>query len=288
MVSILQGSALSVADMSVGTAVDRVMMSWVDASPSLTERAQCLRGISGDAETEMERYFSSQWLAWLERGSNRAETLTDIVTRFPYYEGYRELVAAESTLLDEPKRVVFGGGGPLPISGLLLASLTGAQVVLVDADEEAVARSARLVRALERRELIQRDQVVLRHQDLADVSLEDAEDGIIVASLVDSATKIRLAQRLSRYRDSIPLILRSAIGMCARLAYHRAPRQAVVAAGLHFRGELVPANHVVPSVDSEVASQFDVRSEQGGELLGVLSSSVLNSVELYAAYRDAE
>ena len=287
MVSILQGKAIDSDELGFSTAVDRAMLQHLNRTPALAGRADALRQISADAETEMERYFSDRWLRHLNGldGLRPApESLAEIMADFPYYDGYRELVAAEAALLATPRRIIFGGGGPLPISGLLLASITGAEVVVVDADAETAARSSQLIRAMEGRRLIPVGQVEVCHADVADMSLAEPCSGIVVASLVGPDAKIRLAQRLSGELTSPPpLILRSAIGMCARLAYRPAPRAAVVASGLKFCGELVPANHIIKGLDPSLGQRFDVRSDLGERLLGVLSASVLNSTEIYQA-----
>ena len=292
MVAILQGKVLQANEGSLDAAIDRVMSSRVDGCATLTARANNLRRISAEAEKEMERHFSNQWLEVLtDKIYSRVEptSLVSLMSDFPYYDGYRELVVAEAALLSTPRRCIFGGCGPLPISGLLLALTTGAEVVLVDSDPQAAERCSQLIRALERRGFIPSDQIEVRHQNLSEISLDEPCDGIFVASLVNAEAKIRLAQRLGESIDPPPpLILRSAIGMCARIAYHAAPREAVVAAGLKYCGELVPSNHIVKGLDPVMARHFDVRSDRAEDLLGTLSSSVLNSAELYvsAAARD--
>ena len=281
MVNILQGRALRSAELGLVTAIDRAMVRRIDRSTTLTQRARELRQISAEAEAEMERTYSRRWCELVRRDG--VASLTDVVTHFPYHDGYRELVAAEVSLLSSPKRVIFGGGGPLPISGLLVASLTGAEVVVVDAEEQAVEQSLRLLHALEARALIPRAQVTVVRANVADMPLETPCDGIIVASLVNPEAKIQLARRVAEDASGPPLILRSAIGMCARTAYLAAPRTAVEAAGLNYRGELVPSNHVVSGLDPSVASRFDVRSERSHVIIQRLSTSVLNSAELYTA-----
>ena len=280
MVSILQGAAAGL-DADLVTAVDRTMMGRVDDCPRLTERAQALRRISAEAETEMERYYSRRWVDRLREEG--ASSLDDVLARFPYFEGYRELVSAEAALLSSPSRVIFGGGGPLPISGILIAQHTGAEVWVVDADQQAVEQSSRLLNALEDRSLIPSRQVKVLHADLADMSLDEPCGGIIVASLVDAETKIELARRIGAVQSRPPpLVLRSAIGMCSRLAYMAAPRAAVEGVGLTYRGELVPSNHVVDGLEPSVAKRFDVRSGRSHMILAKLSSAVLNSAELYS------
>ena len=289
MVGVLQGAEVAASNASVGTAVDRLMMKRVDGCATLSARADVLRRISAEAEAEMERYFSKRWLALLTADAVSSLSFDHIVSQFPYHEGYRELVAAEARLLASPERIVFGGGGPLPISGVLLASMTGAEIVLVDADAEASEHASRLIEALETCGFIRQRQLSVLHENLAEISLDKPCSAIIVASLVDPEAKIRLAERLTKRvadRSAVPLlILRSAIGMCARLAYRRAPREAVVASGLKYIGEVVPANHVLANVDLDpaTAKRFDVRSSQARDLLGIVSASVLNSVEVFGA-----
>ena len=264
LVAILQGTGFMSPNAGIATAVDRMMSERVDECPGLSARADALRQICAEAETEMERHFSSRWSARLanEDAASGLQSLAEVMSDFPYLDGYRELVAAEAALLRKPSRIIFGGAGPLPISGLLIASMTGADVVLVDSDDRATARSSQLIRALEERGLIRPGRISVQCEDLAEVSLERPCDGIIVASLVDPDAKIRLAQRLGEHAGPRPLlILRSAIGMCARLAYRAVPRDAVVATGLKYAGELAPANHVVKGLDPATALQ--VRRQDG-------------------------
>ena len=285
MVGILQGEGFGPQEMKFATAVDRAMARRVDACPTLASRAKELRQIAKAAEAEMERHYSNRWIERLSDAtwsSPHRRSLSELMNDFPYRDGYVELVQAEAKLLDEPQHIVFGGAGPLPISGLLLASITGARVVLIDSDAAAVQQASRLIEGLQKRDLIGPDQVEVRHEDLAEVALTESCGGIVVASLVDTDAKLRLARRMvAEPAPRPPLILRSAIGLCGRLAYHAIPRDAVIATGLRYRGELVPANHVVNGLDPLTAQHFDVRTERSGTLLGIVSSSVLNSTELY-------
>ncbi len=285
MVSILQGEGFGPNEASFGTAVDRAMARRVDGCPTLARRATELRQIAKDAEAEMERHFSTRWIERLSDATwsaSRGGSLFELMSDFPYRDGYLELVQAEAKLLNDPQRIVFGGGGPLPISGLLLASITGAEVVLVDSDAEAAQRSSRLIRGLEARGLMAFGQVEVRHGELAEIPLTEPCSGIVVASLVDTDAKLKLAHRLvASSGPRPPLVLRSAIGMCGRIAYHAIPRDAVIATGLTYGGELVPSNHVVSDLDPLTAQRFDVRTDRSETLLGVVSSSVLNSTELY-------
>jgi protein-L-isoaspartate O-methyltransferase len=63
---------------------------------------------------------------------------------------YKKLVKKEVDLADikPTDRVLCIGGGPCPISGILLHEYTGARVTIIDRDEACVQASAELVRKL--------------------------------------------------------------------------------------------------------------------------------------------
>lgn len=87
--------------------------------------------LAARGEYELER-------AWAERiiASRRPE-LT--LAHFPYFDNYRQLSILERSLLPSPpRRVLFIGAGPLPLSALLLAEHLAATVVCLDTDPVAV------------------------------------------------------------------------------------------------------------------------------------------------------
>ena len=170
-----------------------------------------------------------------------------------------------------PERTItFGGCGPLPVTGLLLHAFTGARVVLMDRDTRALAAAQAWVDALERLAVLELGAVRVCQGDVANLALtpQSPADAVLVASLVDAHAKQELARRWQRQPVSALLLLRSARGLCAELAYAPVATHAVSCAALPFCGESVPEHLVEPGEDSVL-----VRAPR----------AVLNTTELYCS-----
>jgi len=85
---------------------------------------------------QLEERFARQYLA------GRAK-LSD----FPYYKSYVSTIAAEAAFLREPKRILFIGSGPVPLSAILFArKFPRAQVDIMDVDPAALHTGATVAR----------------------------------------------------------------------------------------------------------------------------------------------
>ena len=133
--------------------------------------------------------------------------------RFPYYSNYVEMSRIEfraaSAFARQPfKRCLFIGGGPLPLTAIVLAELFGVQVDVLDNDPEAVKRSRHLVRVLglsRRIRIIQAN--AFEHTAFA------VYDFVMIAALVgkDWKEKRALLARISRYHAGTTVVaMRSA------------------------------------------------------------------------------
>lgn len=101
------------------------------------------------AEGKLEQYWSRRITKadnpWAEPGE------------FPYHENYEKLTRREIELLGRTglwlcgcsSEVAMIGSGPLPLTGLWLHQLTGAQITHVDASDEAIELSRGLAAALD-------------------------------------------------------------------------------------------------------------------------------------------
>jgi hypothetical protein len=158
------------------------------------------------------------------------------------------------------------GAGPLPVTGLMLHTLTGARVSLIERDARAVEMSRALVVQLERLQVLERGAVSVVHADVAE--LTPRAEVVLVASLVDNAAKLQLTERL-RVGDRAPgfhaLLLRSAGSLCAELAYEPIETLCFTDPSLPFCGESVPATDVAQRTERLVRS----------------AREVLNNTELY-------
>lgn len=289
--------------------------------PQLRRKAHTIRRIAACAEAQMEQHFSSALVASLaeraplgcDAGAAQGSEarLREVLAGFPYVDSYAHLVRAELALLKRSvalggapsalagSTLAFCGCGPLPLTGFMLQLGTGARIVLIDRDPSALAQAARLTSELQRIGVLPRDAFELKLADAGDLSYGPrAADGpqarrhvrcdaVLVASLVPHEAKLRIAQRLRETcaADPLSLILRSAAGLCAELAYEPVRTEQIVHPGLMYCGESVPRHQVLGEQGSSAGSSAFARAffeaRTGRALLGIADASVLNTSELY-------
>ncbi|HTU63550.1 MAG TPA: nicotianamine synthase family protein, partial [Polyangiales bacterium] len=158
------------------------------------------------------------------------------------------------------------GAGPLPVTGLMLHTLTGAAVSLIERDESAVLVSRALIAQLERLQVLEARAVQVIHADVA--TFVPCADVVVVASLVDNAAKLQLVEHLRAAGHASglsALLLRSASSICAELAYEPVDTLMFSDPSLPFCGESVPATDL----------------EHRAERLVSSATEVLNDTELY-------
>jgi hypothetical protein len=176
----------------------------------------------------------------------------------------------------------------------MLHAWTGARVTLIDQDERCVEQARLLCFELERLRVLDEGAVSVLACDAADVPAwhDTPHDAALVASLVPHAAKLRLARAFSAADGcSTPaLLVRSAQGLCAELAYEPVDTHEVGSASLPFCGESVPAHQVVDGLDPLRAAQRGATSPSSRELVAIAHPSVLNTTELYRAltFSDAQ
>ena len=159
------------------------------------------------------------------------------------------------------QRVALCGCGPLPITGLMLHILSGAKIILVDCDPRALEQARHLVQALQERAVISPTGVQLRHADAAELRFVHASeinpsrplqrcelacDALMVASLIPEAAKQELFTRLREHCPSqpLPVIVRSARGLTAELAYEATNTAGLSDLSVPYCGELWPENQL--------------------------------------------
>lgn len=180
-----------------GHVVDAVL-----ADPELTGRLPDLRARCSAGEYALERAWARRVLA--------ADDPAAALERFPYLQNYRDLtrieyhaVAGHAPLA--PRRALFVGAGPLPLSALLLAR-HGVAVDAVDVDAEAVALGDAVARALG-------DDVTVREGDVLDLDDLADYDLVCVAALVGldpDAKTTALAHVRAQMRPGATVLARSA------------------------------------------------------------------------------
>jgi hypothetical protein len=204
--------------------------------------------------------------------------------------------AAVSSQASAEQTIAVCGCGPLPISGLLLHTWTGARVLLIDRDPSSIDAARAWVHELERLSVLEAGAVRVLNADVSQLEFATTDaaarsggptrlrcDVMLVASLVDHAAKLRLARRLRVAADGAPhtLLLRSATALCAELAYEPVDTGAINHLRLPFCGESLPSNQVCAGVDAESAARRGVPAAASSELLVLAHRNVLNSTEVY-------
>ncbi|MEJ2887171.1 nicotianamine synthase family protein [Actinomycetospora aeridis] len=170
--------------------------------PELAGRLPDLRARCADGEYALERSWARRVLAAPDPAAE--------LEGFPYLQNYRDLtrieyhaVAGHAPLA--PRRALFVGSGPLPLSALLLAR-HGVTVDAVDVDPEAVALGGAVARALG-------DDVTVSHGDVLGLDDLAGYDLVCVAALVGLAPDDKaaaLAHVRSRMRPGATVLARSA------------------------------------------------------------------------------
>jgi hypothetical protein len=177
------------------------------------------------------------------------------------------------------KTIAVCGCGPLPLTGLLL------HLVLIDRDPLALHQATQLVSELARVGVLPPDRFTLLSADAGELEYGPEAsaherhvrcDVVLVASLVPHAIKARIAQRVREARSRAPLamILRSAAGLCAELAYEPVRTEQISGLGLVYCGHSAPRWNGAEAACS--AARGVLR-----ELRVAAHPSVLNTSELY-------
>jgi nicotianamine synthase len=106
------------------------------ADPVVRSLAPQLRNLCGHAEYLLERHWA--------RAIAAADDPQDRLAAFPYLRNYQQLTDLELHMLagvgcnpSKLRRICFLGGGPLPLSALLLGQRLSVTVDIVDRDHEA-------------------------------------------------------------------------------------------------------------------------------------------------------
>ena len=169
-----------------------------------------LRQLCAAGEFQLER-------AWARQIVDAVDPDTRLAA-FPYWDNYQELTTLERhTLagvgleLGRVRRICFLGGGPLPLSALLMSRDLAVPVDVVDVSEEAVALGAAVARRLS-----MPTQAHFHQADAEDFAAVADSDVVVLAALVglDHSAKRHILQSLShRMRPGSMLIARSAHGL---------------------------------------------------------------------------
>jgi hypothetical protein len=187
-----------------------------------------------EAELALERFWSQRFL------SRKTLAVSDL-KEFLYWQNYQRLLGIELHALNAIQRqkhgIVFVGGGPLPLSAIVLHMRTGEPVVCIDANAEACECANRLLSklGLSRIRAVSADGAGF---DYGSASV------IFVASLV--AAKTDVARRIIETCNEPVVAIRTVDGVRA-LLYCPADLAALKAVGLSLAAQTRPDPEVINS-----------------------------------------
>lgn len=197
---------------------------------SFSEHIPTLQSLSARGEAALETYWSQR----IASSTSPAASLTE----FPYYKNYDLLVRSEQeSLVDSPlkrdSQVLFVGGGPLPLSAILLAIHTGASITCLDTDVTATALAKRLVTSLALTPFV---SCITGAVD--DVTEWETYTHVIVAALAGLATheKLHIARVIADRAVTSTHVLWRGSDALGVLLYPPLPRT--------LRVHLMPVHHV--------------------------------------------
>jgi nicotianamine synthase len=220
-----------------------------------------LRSLCSAGEVELERVWTRRIIA--SRDPQRE------LREFPYFANYEQLTRLEHHAMlgvtgRIPRRVLFVGSGPLPLSSLLLASRHGhTKIDNIDIDPEATRLAARLATVLDVSSLRFRCADVLACTDVADY------DMVCLAAMVGPhpEDKTRVIKHLYQHMKPGALLLARSAHSLRTLLY--APLALCDLAGFRPLAVLNPYTEVVNSLvvaEKPQVSQPDCRSPDAEEL----------------------
>lgn len=221
------------------------------------------------------------------------ERLDDLIHRLAHRVEPLRMPARPSS----PSNQTFAicGSGPLPMTALFLHLFTGARIVLVDNAQTAIERSKRLIDNLERLEILSPGDLTVVPKDAGELRFHkikpsvDASpdatlscDAVIIASLVDRETKASIASQFSADPAAPPLlIMRSATGLSAKLAYDAVPTETFSRGLLAYCGETLPAPQVATHQSRSEAARQGNAHVASPDVLAIAHPDVVNTTEVY-------
>jgi nicotianamine synthase len=209
---------------------------------SLSECVPILQSLSARGEAALETY-------WSQRIVLSASPVTSLM-EFPYYENYELLLHKEREALayapiETHSKVLFVGGGPLPLSAILLARHAGISVTCLDIDTTATCLAEQLISALSLS-----SSITCVSGTVGELAEWRTYTHVMVAALagVNAEEKLQIARGIAeRALPGTPVVWRGADALGV-LLYSSLPRA--------LRAYLAPKQHV--SSQSPVINTIDV------------------------------
>jgi nicotianamine synthase len=191
----------SLVDIVISTPKD--LSAQLLSTPEIQTIQQDLLSICSKGEYELELAYAKK----IRESHVPYETLAE----FPYIENYKNLTAMEVEHLQphtsDAHRILFIGGGPLPLSAILMAQIHNIQVDILDKDEAACSVSKDVLQALGLE-----DRIRVIHGDISHTKTLDTYTAIILAALAGESRqeKDEIIQHIAKHtHKGTCLILRS-------------------------------------------------------------------------------
>lgn len=293
--------------------IAKQVCQWIDNDSQLLQRAATIRDMAERAEGRLELFYVQKMvdetiaqLSDLTNDTNIKPTATaatyvqriaDASQQFPYINNYLTMVDQEARIIQQykphPKHIVFCGSGPLPFTGLLLAAHTMAShFTFVDYNLDAVIWSRKLINKWEQQNIIPKGRISVVHLDASllqfqlQTSLDAASpavkdhvlfncDVLFVAALIPNQVKLKMFKAAQHLQQNAPaIVLRTAHGLTARLAYHSAPSQ-MFKSYVPLAATVVPQTHAL-SLDQPPHIDNDLRKP-----VEWFPNEILNTLEIY-------
>jgi nicotianamine synthase len=200
-----------------------------------------LRKICSKAEFELESYWTKEII--------KSDESKEKLKEFPYYNNYEDLTCLEWNSLKackihhHHKNTLFIGGGPLPLTAIILAVEYNANVTILDIDKNAVELSNSLIEKLGLRNKV--EVISSSAQEFLDY---DKFEVIFIASLVGNSIKEKkniFSWIREKSKQGTHILARSVYGK-RKLLYQ--PLDSRVYNGFKPVIEVRPLNEIINSV----------------------------------------
>lgn len=200
----------SLVDIVISTPKD--LSAQLLSTPEIQTIQQDLLSICSKGEYELELAYAKK----IRESHVPYETLAE----FPYIENYKNLTAMEVEHLQphtsDAHRILFIGGGPLPLSAILMAQIHNIQVDILDKDEAACSASKDVLQALGLE-----DRIRVIHGDISHTKTLDTYTAIILAALVGESQqeKDEILQHIVEHTHKGTLLILRSVQDLGKLLY---------------------------------------------------------------------
>ena len=278
--------------------IHKELVQRIQQNPEIGQRAKLIKKIAGLAETQMEYFYAHKVIQKLKStniedinySQDKLKILNNLFIDFPYFENYVHLIQAELSLIapvtipqattinpqislavNPTTNIAFCGCGPMPLSAIILHALSGTSVVLIDNDPRAIDICNQMNRELIRLDIIRQSKIKTILEDVSTIKLCGPKqkpldtsylkcNAVFVASLVPKTSKYQLLDFLCKTSatENMGLLLRSASGLCAELAYDPIVVSEFTTPQVRYCGQSLPAHLISDSNEPKVIADQQV------------------------------